>query len=206
MGEAAAERPEEGGNSRINRAEADAIVSMLEDWHDHEPFRNWLTTQQKHPAGIGVICMYAAQRDLIRKKLRQSALAYLLDRHIKVGTVDSYQGKENPIVLLSLVRNNEEGPMEAGVRRVGEGFLKTPNRINVAASRAMDRLVVVGLRGRWLPQGPMGRMAEAFNRQVAKGAARIVDAQNVIGRAAANKAENAVVRQRKIRADGGSHG
>ena len=206
MGEAAAERPEEGGKSRINRAEADAIVAMLEDWHSHEPFRNWLLEQQRHPAGIGVICMYAAQRDLIRRKLRQSALAYLLDRHLKVGTVDSYQGKENPVVLLSLVRNNEEGPMEAGVRRVREGFLTTPNRINVAVSRAMDRLVIVGLRGRWSPQGPMGRMADAFGRQVTRGTARAVSAEDIIGRAGAQPAREAASRPQKARAEGGAHG
>ncbi|MFO1036188.1 MAG: AAA domain-containing protein [Geminicoccaceae bacterium] len=206
MGEAAAERPEEGGSSRINRAEADAIVTMLEEWHSHEPFRSWLCTQQKHPAGIGVICMYAAQRDLIRRKLRQSALAYLLDRHLKVGTVDSYQGKENPVVLLSLVRNNEEGPMEAGVRRVREGFLTTPNRINVAASRAMDRLVVVGVRGRWFSQGPMGRIAEAFGRQVARGMARAISAEEIVGRAAAAPAHERAARLREARAEGDAHG
>lgn len=206
MGEAAAERPEEGGKSRINRAEADAIVAMLEDWHSHEQFRTWLLTQQKHPAGIGVICMYAAQRDLIRRKLRQSALAYLLDRHLKVGTVDSYQGKENPVVLLSLVRNNEEGPMEAGVRRVREGFLTTPNRINVAVSRAMDRLVVVGVRGRWSLKGPVGRMSEAFGRQVTRGTARAVSAEDIIGRAGAQSAREAASRPRKARAEGGAHG
>jgi tRNA A-37 threonylcarbamoyl transferase component Bud32 len=206
MGDAAAERPEEGGKSRINRAEADAIVAMLEDWHSHEPFRTWLLTQQKHPAGIGVICMYAAQRDLIRRKLRQSALAYLLGRHLKVGTVDSYQGKENPVVLLSLVRNNEEGPMEAGVRRVREGFLTTPNRINVAVSRAMDRLVVVGVRGRWSMQGPMGRMAEAFARQVARGTARAVSAEDIIGRVGTQPAREVAPRPRKVRAEGVAHG
>ena len=206
MGEAAAERPEEGGKSRINRAEADAIVALLEDWHSHEPFRTWLLTQQKHPAGIGVICMYAAQRDLIRQKLRRSALAYLLDRHLKVGTVDSYQGKENPVVLLSLVRNNDEGPMEAGIRRVREGFLTTPNRINVAMSRAMDRLVVVGVRGRWSPQGPMGRLVEAFRQQVTLGMARAISAEDIIERAGAQPAREATSRTRKAQAEGGAHG
>lgn len=206
MGEAAAERPEEGGKSLINRAEADAIVAMLEDWHSHQPFQTWLLSQRKHPAGIGVICMYAAQRDLIRRKLRQSALAYLLDRHLKVGTVDSYQGKENPVVVLSLVRNNEEGAMEAGVRRVREGFLTTPNRINVAVSRAMDRLIVVGVRGRWSAQGPMGRLAEAFGRQVAQGTARAIGAEEIIGRVAAQPTREAAARPRKVRAEGGANG
>ena len=96
--------------------------------------------------------------------------------------------------------------MEAGVRRVREGFLTTPNRINVAASRAMDRLVVVGVRGRWSPQGPMGRMAEAFERQIAGGAARVVDAEDVIGRGAPRSTDDTATRPRKALADGGSHG
>lgn len=206
LGEAAAERPEEGGNSRINRVEADAIVAMLEDWHSHEPFRNWLLSQQKHPSGIGVICMYAAQRDLIRRKLRQSVLAHLLDRHVKVGTVDSYQGKENPVVLLSLVRNNEDGPTEAGVRRIREGFLTTPNRINVAASRAMDRLVIVGARGRWMPQGPMGRMADAFERQVIKGNARSIHVEDVIVRSAPHSTSSEISNSQRVWDVGGGHG
>lgn len=205
MGEAAAERREEGGSSRVNRAEADAIVAMLEEWHTYEPFRNWLLTQQKHPAGIGIICMYAAQRDLIHRKLRQSALAYLLNRHLKVGTVDSYQGKENPIVVLSLVRNNDEGPMESGVSRVREGFLSTPNRINVAASRAMDRLVVVGVRGRWSQQSPMGRMTESFTHQIERGAARVVKVEDFIGRTVARSADNATAGSQNAPADGGAH-
>lgn len=186
LGEAGYERREDGGSSRINRAEASAIVAMLEEWHGHEGFRNWLQTQQKHPAGIGIICMYAAQRDLIRQRLRQSPLAYLLDAHVKVGTVDSYQGKENPIVILSLVRNNEDGYLEGGVRCIGEGFLRAANRINVAASRAMDRLVVVGARRRWATGGAMRRLADAFTRQESAGQARAVEAQVLLEREAGN--------------------
>lgn len=205
MGEAAAERPKEGGKSRVNRVEAEAIVAMLEDWHSYEPFRTWLLTEQKHPVGIGVICMYAAQRDLIRRKLRQSALAYLLDRHLKVGTVDSYQGKENPVVLLSLVRNNEDGPMEEGLRRVQEGFLTTPNRINVAVSRAMDRLIIVGVRGRWSAQGPMGHMVKAFGQQVVEEKARVISAEDIISRTGKRSALEGTSHPHKVRAEGGAH-
>jgi superfamily I DNA and/or RNA helicase len=56
-------------------------------------------------------------------------------RLVKVGTVDSYQGKENRIVIVSLVRSNPEHHM---------GFVRTANRINVALSRAMERLVIIG--------------------------------------------------------------
>lgn len=178
LGEAAFDR-RESGTSRVNRAEADAILALLDRWHSHEPFREWLRTQQKHPAGVGVICMYAAQRDLVRRRLRQSPLAYLLDQCVKVGTVDSYQGKENPIIVLSLVRNNDHGPLEGGHRRIQEGFLTTANRINVAASRAMDRLVVVGARKRWPARGPLGRLTQAFARQEIAGAARTIGAETL---------------------------
>jgi hypothetical protein len=140
FGEAAFERKIAEGSSRINQTEASAIVASLERWCGHEPFRDWLTTQTKHAAGIGVICMYAAQRDLVRRTLMRSSLGHLVGRHIKIGTVDSYQGKENPITVVSLVRNNEDGGREGEVKMIKEGFLTTPNRINVAISRAMDTL------------------------------------------------------------------
>jgi superfamily I DNA and/or RNA helicase len=44
-----------------------------------------------------------------------------------VTAVDNYQGEENDIILLSLVRSNEDGAI---------GFLKTDNRVCVAISRA----------------------------------------------------------------------
>lgn len=176
LGESAFDKHENGRSSRINRAEAAVITSLLEEWHSHDAFRGWLQTQQKHPAGIGIICMYAAQRDLIRQRIRQSALAYLLDQHVKVGTVDSYQGKENPIILLSLVRNNDQGPLENGLWCIQEGFLTAPNRINVAVSRAMDRLVIIGARRGWPSRGPLARLSVAFARQESAGSARVVEA------------------------------
>src|SRR5690606_15351406 len=90
LGEAAFEQKHASSHSRTNRVEADAILVQLENWLGHDSFKNWLLTQEKYPAGIGIICMYAAQRDLMRRKLRQSSLGYLLDNKIKVGTVDSY--------------------------------------------------------------------------------------------------------------------
>lgn len=164
------------GSSRINKVEADSIINLLTKWHDTDSFRSWLQEQNTNRAGIGVICMYAAQRNLIDKTLRKSPLAHLLDRHIKIGTVDSYQGKENPIILLSLVRSNAAGPMESGVRKIQEGFLATPNRINVAASRAMDRLVIIGARNRWRENGPMSLLSTSFSRRVAEGTAQEIAA------------------------------
>ncbi|WFE75662.1 AAA domain-containing protein [Roseinatronobacter sp. S2] len=179
LGQAGYERND--AKSKSNPAEADAIIRLLDRWYADDKFRDWLLTQQSHPIGIGVICMYAAQRNLIERKLRQSSLATLLERNVKVGTVDSYQGKENPIVILSLVRNNQYGPVEAGSKTIKDGFLVTPNRINVAVSRAMDRLVIVGSRNRWRPNSPMGRLSAGFERRIDDGVASAIAVEDLLG-------------------------
>ena len=56
-------------------------------------------------------------------------------RNVYVNTVDNFQGEENRIILLSLVRSNGEGIV---------GFLKEPNRVCVALSRAREGLYVMG--------------------------------------------------------------
>ena len=54
---------------------------------------------------------------------------------VAIETVDSFQGEENDIILLSLVRSNARGNV---------GFLKTNNRINVALSRARNAFYILG--------------------------------------------------------------
>lgn len=180
LGERAYERTPNDGSSRINQAEAHAILALLDKWLASEKFLEWLTKQTRHDAGIGVICMYAAQRDLVRRVLTRSAFGHLVGHQIRIGTVDSYQGKQNPITIVSLVRNNVDGPTEDDRKTIREGFLSTPNRINVAISRAMDGLVVVGARLRWRRRGHVGQMREAFQRLVDDGLARIVHADSML--------------------------
>lgn len=60
---------------------------------------------------------------------------------VRVTPIDNYQGEENDIIILSLVRSNEEGIV---------GFLKTDNRVCVALSRARNGLYVFG-NFRWGP-------------------------------------------------------
>lgn len=77
------------------------------------------------PAAITVLTFYNGQRKRILRYLKddeETASAYNI-----VKTVDSYQGEENYIVLLSLVRSNDYGRI---------GFLDINNRIVVALSRA----------------------------------------------------------------------
>jgi superfamily I DNA and/or RNA helicase len=101
---------------------------------------------------IGVICTYANQKLLLQKLLSEQEWAIKIRDLVKVDTVDSYQGKENRIIILSLTRNNEKRE---------QGFLKSPERINVSISRAMDRLVIVGASRMWSEANvfsPLGRV------------------------------------------------
>ncbi len=74
--------------------------------------------------------------------------------------MDSYQGKENRIIILSVTRSEH---------KQSPGFLRLPNRINVALSRAMDRLVIVGDKRMWqgknsyLPFGSVIKFMEENN-------------------------------------------
>ena len=54
---------------------------------------------------------------------------------IRVATVDNFQGEESKVIIISLVRSNEERKC---------GFLKTSNRINVLLSRARDGMYIIG--------------------------------------------------------------
>ncbi|KJC58417.1 hypothetical protein UP10_26150 [Bradyrhizobium sp. LTSPM299] len=189
FGEQGFESLEAGGTSRINRVEADCLLTLLTQWYEHEPFREWLTTQTQYPHGVGVICMYAAQRDHLRNRLLKAPHGDTLLRHVKVDTVDSYQGKENPIVILSLVRNNADGPQRSGVATVREGFLSRSNRINVSISRAMDRLVIVGCNARWPQGGPMRRLADNFGKALGGGEAALVHASDLLSAKKAPRAK-----------------
>ena len=54
---------------------------------------------------------------------------------VKITVVDNFQGEENDIILLSLVRSNREAKI---------GFLKTENRVCVALSRAKMGFYIIG--------------------------------------------------------------
>ncbi|KAI7977037.1 hypothetical protein EIK77_002547 [Talaromyces pinophilus] len=82
---------------------------------------------------ITVLTFYNGQKKKILKLLRSNR--HLQGRHLKVCTVDSYQGEENEIVLLSLVRSSEQN---------GIGFLKVENRVCVALSRARRGFYMFG--------------------------------------------------------------
>lgn len=94
---------------------------------------------------IGVISGYQQQVDLIknltRQKLREALpeataeeLNQLLQR-VSINTLDSFQGRDNQIILFSLTRSNSIGKV---------GFLRDVRRLNVAMTRAKSLLIMVG--------------------------------------------------------------
>jgi hypothetical protein len=124
------------GTSYVNRREASAIVSLLKAIAASGQFLAAAKSDLKENEPlVGVICMYGPQSDLIEEMSLTSGLSEEFRSLIKIDTVDAYQGKENRIVFVSLVRNNPE---------YSGGFVRIPNRVNVALSRAMERLVIVG--------------------------------------------------------------
>ncbi|WP_427144051.1 AAA domain-containing protein [Pseudomonas nitroreducens] len=129
------------GVSIYNRCEAEQVIDLLKQISESGQFLTELSNlKDKDDALIGVICMYAEQKRLIRQKFNQGIWNDGFKALVKIDTVDSYQGKENRIIILSLTRSDKQK---------SPGFLRTPNRINVAMSRAMDRLLIIGNAEMW---------------------------------------------------------
>ena len=117
--------------------------------------------RQQSDLSVGVITFYAAQRDAILSAMRGQGMTEQDEEEglrirdewrqtasgrerLRVGTVDSFQGKEFDVVFLSLTRSNDiRGDSDAAKRR-RYGFLMLENRLCVAMSRQQRLLVVVG--------------------------------------------------------------
>lgn len=138
-GSAAFEGKEPYTKSYLNRFEAEVIVRLLEEIDASDAALEVLLDPTR-PMPIGVICPYAAQARVIRNLLAKSSVSPALQSRIKVGTVDSYQGKQNDLIFLSLTRANSRGDV---------GFVRDRARANVSLSRAKERLVIVGAAQTW---------------------------------------------------------
>src|SRR3546814_16237603 len=79
--------------------------------------------------------MYKKQKQEIERRFAQQPFDAPFRRTVKIDTVDSYKGKENAIVILSLVRANDQ---------YDDGHVRSSNRCNVAMSRAREPLFTLG--------------------------------------------------------------
>ena len=99
-------------------------------------------SENKTPPTIGLISLYKGQVQLLKKKVSELNLKNIklsFDSHI--ATLDSFQGREEDIILLSLVRRPENiKKFDAQLYR----FFLDVRRLNVALSRAKKRLFIIG--------------------------------------------------------------
>lgn len=140
------------GTSRVNYGEVEVIGKLLDRFASSSTFSRYLDKFDKEEdKQIGIISFYGKQIKQIR------ALAKLhKDIPIRVSTVDRFQGMERNIIIVSMVRSHviqahkDDAPNFARFRKYGYpeqyslGFAQSPNRLNVALSRAKRLLVIVG--------------------------------------------------------------
>ena len=147
------ETPEDSeGSSTINAGEIDAINVILEKLSRAEGFKeymnHWDTLKEEYKRNeekeIGVISFYGRQVGRIKRDVRPRAKEMGL--RLKVNTVDKFQGMERDIVIVSTVRSNVAVNGTGVKENTKVGFADSPERLNVALSRARRLLIVVGNR------------------------------------------------------------
>ena len=116
---------------RINKAEAHLTIQMLCNYFERIGKQRLLDER----IDVGVISPYRAQVQYLRRLIMKNEYLKPFRRSISVNTVDGFQGQERDIIVLSLVRSNDEGQI---------GFLRDLRRMNVAITRARMKLIIIG--------------------------------------------------------------
>ena len=116
---------------RINKAEAELTLLVLEQYFQKIGKQRILDER----LDVGVISPYRAQVQYLRRLLKKKEFFKPYRSLISVNTVDGFQGQERDIILISLVRANDEGQI---------GFLRDLRRMNVAITRARMKLIILG--------------------------------------------------------------
>ena len=119
---------------RINKAEANLTLETLTLYLKKIGKERILEER----IDVGVISPYRAQVQHLRRLIAKSGDLKPFRHLISVNTVDGFQGQERDIIIISLVRANEEGQI---------GFLKDLRRMNVAITRARMKLIILGDSG-----------------------------------------------------------
>ena len=116
---------------RINKVEAELTLLTLQEYFD----RIGKTRILNERLDVGIISPYRAQVQYLRSQLKKKEWFKPFRHLITVNTVDGFQGQERDIVVISLVRSNDEGQI---------GFLRDLRRMNVAITRARMKLIILG--------------------------------------------------------------
>lgn len=116
---------------RINKAEAELTLLTLAEYFTKIGKQRVL----EESIDVGIISPYRAQVQYLKKLIKKYEFFKPYRRLISVNTVDGFQGQERDVILISLVRSNDEGQI---------GFLKDLRRMNVAMTRARMKLIILG--------------------------------------------------------------
>ena len=142
------------GTSRVNFGEIEAIdniLNVLKNSSGKNEFDQWLSNKSLEEKQIGLISFYGKQIHYIKKMLKEKHS----EVPIRLSTVDRFQGMERNIIIVSMVRSNKLASFQGQQpdEIYGElgypsqeslGFAESPNRLNVALSRARRLLIVIG--------------------------------------------------------------
>ena len=116
---------------RINKPEAELTLATLQELFDKIGRARILEER----IDVGIISPYRAQVQYLRQLIRRREYYKPYRSLISVNTVDGFQGQERDIIIISLVRSNEQGQI---------GFLRDLRRMNVAITRARMKLIIIG--------------------------------------------------------------
>ena len=118
---------------RINPAEAEVTLLALQNYFTRIGKQRLLDER----IDVGIISPYRAQVQLLRRLLVKQEFFKPFRRFISINTVDGFQGQERDVIVISLVRSNDDGQI---------GFLRDLRRMNVAITRARMKLIILGDR------------------------------------------------------------
>jgi superfamily I DNA and/or RNA helicase len=116
---------------RINKAEGELTLLALQHYFNQIGKQRLLDER----IDVGIISPYRAQVQYLRRLLMKREFFKPFRRFISVNTVDGFQGQERDIIVISMVRSNDEGQI---------GFLRDLRRMNVAITRARMKLIILG--------------------------------------------------------------
>ena len=116
---------------RINKDEAELTLNTLQQYFERISKQRLLDER----IDVGIISPYRAQVQYLRRLLMKREFFKPFRRQISINTVDGFQGQERDIIVLSMVRSNDDGQI---------GFLRDLRRMNVAITRARMKVIILG--------------------------------------------------------------
>lgn len=116
---------------RINKQEGQLSVNVLKEYIEKIGRHRFLEER----IDVGLISPYKAQVQYLRRLIKHDAFFKPFRPFITINTVDGFQGQERDVIMISLVRANDNGDI---------GFLRDLRRMNVAITRARVKLIILG--------------------------------------------------------------